>query len=730
MTYARFGLAALIAGWLSTTGLTRVARVDAQSPDQPVFRVGVDAVRIDAVVTDRDGRVVSDLTADDFELRQDGKVQKIALARFIPVDTTADTPKPTTSPKVAKNEKAFVPMPSPARMAKQDVQRSIALVVDDLSLSVESFESTRKALHTFIDAQLLPRDLVALVRTSAPGGSLQPFTTDRRLLHAQVDGMRWSAMSRNGVEPNEAVNGSFLGIGLGGGSGRDAPAPRGGGSEGASGYARGVDPADFAQINDLRRSMSAAGSLGALNLILRGASELPGRRAVVLLSEGFPLMMIDRGAWTLDPRVRAPLDRVIEAALRNGVVVYTVDVRGLQTGGMLASDNVVGDAIDRATDGSRNRFILDTQEGLTYVAEQTGGFAVLNNNDIAAGLGRITNDIRSYYILGYTPNEDTFAKPGKTARLHKITLKVRRPGLTVRTRKTFLGLSDPPARAKIQSPAQALRDAAVSPFVTTEIPLRATTLPGYSAEGGAFVRTLLEIDAHSLSFATGNDGRTTADVDVLGMAFDQDGSEVGHMSTGFTVALNAATNPEALKEGEGLVYVLKVPISKPGAYQIRFSARDRRSGALGSAGEFAWIDDVAHGAFALSGIMLGPESAGAASSRPAEGLDTAGLLKQQAHRVFSAGTRLSYAYEIYNAPAPVEASASVWRGQEKVFSAPVDTLAPPADSGSRFAAAGGIKLGPALPPGQYVLQVAARAPDSKNQRHSKTAVQRVDFEVR
>jgi VWFA-related protein len=604
------------------------------------------------------------------------------------------------------------------KLSKDQVQRSIALVVDDLSLSVESFEYTRKGLHKFIDTQLQPTDMVGLVRTSAPGGTLQPFTTDRRLLHAQVDGMRWTAMSRNGVESFEPVQGSLLGIGLGGagGPGGGPPAP-------------GIDPTDFTVVNDLRRHMSAAGSLGALNLIIRGASQLPGRRAIVLLSEGFALMTNDRGAYVAEPRTRMALDRAIEAALRNGVVIYSVDARGLQTGGLLASDSVIGNAAPDSSQLDRRKFVHDTQEGLTYVAEQTGGIAALDTNDISAGIARVVNDIRSYYILGYTPDDNTFAKPGKTPKLHKISLKVKRPGLTVRTRKTFLGISDPPVQPRADSPSRALREAAVSPFIASEIGMRATALPGYAPEG-AFVRTLLEIDVRALSFLKGEDGRTTADVDVVGMAFDQDGTEVGHMSTAFSVALSAEMDPEALGDGEGLVYVLKVPIPKPGAYQIRFAARDRRSGAIGSAGQFAWIDDVAHGAFAMSGILLGPESAPTSSAKPAEGLDTSGLLKQQAHRVFKPGTRLSYAYEIYNAAdAPVEASASVWRGQERVFTAPAATLKPPTASADRFAAAGGIKLGPSLPPGDYVLQIAARTPEAKTKKKG-VAVQSVDFEVR
>jgi VWFA-related protein len=707
--------AGVIAGVLSAALVRASSQAPAVSQPQPVFRVGVDAVRIDAVVTDKDGRVVTDLTAKDFELRQDGKVQQITLARFVPVQTSAEQPVPAAPPSVKKGEPAPPPPPA-AKLSKAQVQRSIALVVDDLSLSAESFEYTRQGLHKFIDTQLQPADLVALVRTSAPGGTMQPFTTDRRLLHAQVDGMRWTAMSRSGVESFEPVQGSFLGIGMVAPPGGQGPA------------APGIDPTDFTVVNDLRRHMSAAGTLGALNLIIRGASELPGRRAIVLLSEGFALMTNDNGAYIPEPRTRLALDRAIEAALRHGVVVYSVDTRGLQTGRMLASDNVVGNAVPASAEADRKRFVLDTQEGLTYVAEQTGGIAALNTNDIGAGIARVVNDIRSYYILGYTPDENTFAKPGKTPKLHKLSLKVKRPGLTVRTRKTFLGISDPPEQQRLLStPAQALRDAALSPFAVSDISMRATTLPGYGPDG-AFVRTLLQIDARALSFAKGDDGRTTADVDVVGMAFDQDGTEVGHMTTAFTVALSADTDREALRDGEGLVYVLKVPIPKPGAYQIRFAARDRRNGAIGSAGQFAWIDDVAHGAFAMSGILLGPEST-ASSSKPAEGLDTSGLLKQQAHRVFTPGTRLSYAYEIYNAQAPVQASATIWRGQERVFTAPADTLVPPTTATDRFAAAGGLKLGPSLPPGDYVLQIATRTPEAKT-RKKGAAVQSVDFQVR
>ena len=116
------------------------------------------------------------------------------------------------------------------------------------------------------------------------------------------------------------------------------------------------------------------------------------------------------------------------------------------------------------------------------------------------------------------------------------------------------------------------------------------------------MRTLLHIDARALTFVDSEGARKTASVDVLGMVFNQEGIEVGHLSTGFAVALTAEAESDALRDG--LAYNLRIPIPRAGGYQVRFAVRDQHSGAMGSAGEFVDVDDMAGGAFALSGIVL------------------------------------------------------------------------------------------------------------------------------
>ena len=302
---------------------------------------------------------------------------------------------------------------------------------------------------------------------------------------------------------------------------------------------------------------------------------------------------------------------------------------------------------------------------------------------------------------------------------------MKRDGLKVRTRREFLGVSDTDESAAPLSPAQQIVNAAISPFTATDIALRVTTLPGYSFSRGLFVRALLHIDASALTFAKGDDGKATASADVLGMVFDRDGTEVAHLSTAFSASLTNDAAQDALRDG--LAYTLRVPIPRAGPYQIRFAVRDRQSGKFGTAGEFIDVPDVAHGAFALSGIVLHSD---ADVRGPSTGDDRVVVSPSQAVRVYKPGAQLKYAYEIYNAGEPVQVAISVWRGSEKVLSGPPDILSPPPGQSLWFAAGGAFKLGETLTPGQYVLQVAASTTDPGKTGKVGRAVQTMDFEVK
>jgi len=703
----------------ATVGLG--AALLAQEPQTPRFRVAVDAVRIDAVVTDRDGNIVSDLIADDFEILQDGRKQAVTFAQFVPVAAGRAAPAVSRDEKLKSSAIAGAPaLPAASPVRREQIQRTIALVVDDLGLSLESLNYVKKGLHDFVDRSVQAGALVALVRTGGSIDGLQPFTTDRRVLHAAIDNLKWNTFSRSGVDAFEPVNLFPLLFN------ENSAATTG----------------DFAALDTLRGNIMAAGTLGALNLVIQGAKPLPGRKAVLLVSEGFRLLEPDlklngqkRSDLRLaEGRVRTALDRAIDQAARAGVVIYAIDARGLQTGGMVAADDfncaveckteAFQQTIrDKTADRSDTR--RDTQEGMAYLAEQTGGFAVLNTNDIGAGLARAAQDVRDYYVLGYAPETKTFAAEGRTPEYHKIEVRVKRAGLKVRTRREFLGVSDLDASAAAQGPAQQLVNAAISPFAATDIAIRATMLPGFSPDRGLFVRALLHIDASALTFAKNADGKSTAAADVLGMVFDRDGTEVAHLTTAFEAALTTEGARDALREG--LAYTLRIPIPRAGAYQVRFAVRDRQSGTFGTAGEFLDLPDVPHGAFAVSGIVLRAHDD---VSPSAADVDRMMISPSQAVRVYRPGTQLTYACDIYNAAQPVQLTLSVWRGTEKVLSATPDTLTPPPGRRPWFSAGGAFKLGDALAPGRYVLQIAASTTDSGRTGKVARAAQVMDFEVK
>jgi len=696
---------------LLTSGLIVGAQAPVQPPDPPRFRVGVDVVRIDAVVTDGDGNRVTDLTVDDFELRQDGEVQPISLVQYIAVDGAPSEEDRLQS--TARGGSLRAPALPAARLTRDQVQRTMVLVIDDLGIAWENLEPTRKALRRFVDEEVQRGDLVALVRTGASWGALQQLTTDKRILHAAIDQVRWTALSRSGIGSFTPVNDWR--------TGSSVQTPGGGANTGFT----NPDPLDMKDLDDLRESMSASASLSAMVFAITGMRDLPGRKAVVLLSEGFTF--IESGTSQPVDRVALQVRRLTDMALRTGTVIYALDPRGLLSGSLTAEDNlkVGGPAAAMGHGTERRKSLLETQDAMASLAEVTGGLAVLNTNDLGRGLQRISDDQRGYYVIGYSPPEGTFAAPGKTPRFHKVSLKVRRPGLRVRTREGFIGESDAERTTAAPTPQQALNDAAVSPFLATDIPLRATLVPGYDVKTGSSVRALLHIDATKLSFspdaATGN---RTAKVDVVGIVVDEWGVPLSQRNSHFTATLEQGASPRTLDAG--IIYSLIVPVKRAGGVQVRFAVRDEATGALGAASEFVEVPEVKKDAIALSGVVLGEESQSALT--PGDETTAVASASSPVLRVFAPGARLVYTYEIYNAAAPVDTTVTLWRNGRPFFSAPPSTLTPlPRPRPTK--AAGGIQLGPRMPSGDYVFQVSAVTKPTGRGK-PRTATRWTSFEVR
>ena len=699
-----------------------------QAQERPVFRTGTNLVIIDAVVVDGDGRHVRDLTPDDFEVVQEGRTQPVRQALYVAAGLPPGAPDSTEKPGGKPPAPAVAVPPAPRGVRSRDTApapdaRVIAIVVDDLGLSFESTAAVRAALAKFVDTEVAAGDLVAILRTSAGVGTLQQFTTDTRLLHAAIARLNWTILSRAGIT-------SF------------APIVPDGSAPGGSGTAEADD--EFSP-EGLRTSISATGSLGALDYIIRGVESLPGRKSVVFVSEGMRLFAKPEGFSTRGAdRVRNAFTRVMDRANRAGVVVYTMDPRGLATAGLTAEDNPqirpsapgrgggsTSEAFDakvRESAAARLSFLRDSQEALTYIAEQTGGFAILNTNDLSAGLRRVVDDLGGYYLLGFegAPAALRSWDPGR------VTVRVKRPGLRVRSRKGLFGPADE-GRERAAVEGDPLVMAALSPFGATSLDVRLTTLFGHDTREGSFVRSLLFIDPAGVSFTRRDDGRYVGQLTVLVLAVGDDGRMKTQWRRAIDLQLTQASYETAKKRG--ILYSASIPMNAPGAYQLRVAVRDERTNALGSASQFIEVPRVGKGRVAMSGIVLqGVDAAGVEASGAVPAELEQSVLAEPAIRIFRQGSEAVYAYEVYDgAPgdkSPLMATTSLMRDGKVVHQAAPVPIASKGGSGPVrvIPTVGRLSLTNQVEPGFYTLRIAVTR--LRSGRPVPQATQWASFEVR
>lgn len=694
--------------------------------DDDVVRISVTLVQVDATVTDKNGKPVTDLSSSDFEIYEDGRKQHITNFSFVGARPES---VPTPAQPEARTKAPLAPGP-PTRLRPDQVRRTIALVVDDLGLSFESVGAVRDALKKFVDQQMQPGDLVAIIRTGAGMGALQQFTADKRQLYAAIERVRWNMTGRTRV-------GVFAPIG-------SEPDSRGRATDAGAGRPDRADSSGGGAIetaDELRTEIYAVGTLGALNFVVRGLRELPGRKSVILLSDGFPLYNRDQNSR----RVLDSLRRLTDLANRASVVIYTIDARGLQTPMLSAADDVGGmssEQIEQALDARRQE-LFDTQQGLQYLAQETGGFAIRNSNDLGRGIKRVLDDQKGYYLLGYVPAYSTFRPERGQRKFHKITVKVKPAGLNVRTRKGFYGIAEEEVRPARRTPAQQVVAALMSPFASGDVHLKLTSLYAHDPKAGSIVRSLLHIDPQDLTFTTKPDGSHESVIDLLAVTFTDNGRIVQQEGRSYTLNVIDRNFAELMRRG--FLYTINVPVKKAGAYQLRVAVRDSSSEHVGSANQFIEVPDIGKNRLTLSGLVLtgsdpakrkAAEQAAKQAANNQEGaVDDVEPLAGPAMRLLRRGMELDYLFRVYNAQREpktnqvhLEAQGLLLKDGKPVFTgkpSPLDVSSQP--DLRNIIAFGRLRLGTDLELGEYVLQVIIT--DKLAKEKYRAATQWMDFEI-
>lgn len=738
MKVQRFSAAMFVIAAVVSVTAQRPAPSPAPPAQDEVVRVTTNLVQADVIVTDKSGRQVTDLRPEDFEVLEDGKRQTLSHFSYI------STERPTRPSEAATNpgEKSSPELPD-LPVSEAQARRTLVIVVDDLGLSAESIVSVRKALKEFVENQMQPHDLVAIVQTTKASGALQQFTSDKKRLLATIERITWFGAGRGALSPFAPVN--------------------------TQTEITSVQGAQILnEMEEERASQYAVGTIGTLSLVVRGLREVTGRKAVLLIAESFRLFTTQGR----NVRLIESLKNVADQANRSSTVLYTVDASGLNPLNLTAEDKVSGPAYTFDTNafgnptpplknrGTPRRNDVPTaasialEEGgssaafkrldalvtqrdnqnvqnhsvLSFLADRTGGLFTANTNNLSLATERMLQDQSGYYLLAYRPGEPNPESKEGGARFHKLTIKVKRSGLNVRSREGYYTGTSEIASTKTRE--QRLSQALISPFAAGAVAVRITPLFFNDRAEGSYLRVLLHLEAKDLTFNEQPDKSQQTVLDIVAVNLGEDGKVVDQFSDTQTLDVNGEAFSGVQKNG--LSFVLNVPVKKSGAYQLRVAVRDVASDRIGSAGQFVQVPDVTKNHLSLSGLVISGLNQAGTASATATGGD--GLLQAvPSLRRLTHGMVLSYSYTIYNAEAndagrpQLETQMLLFREGKPVFTGKLSPFDPGTQKDmKRLRVTGGLRIGPELPAGGYVLQVMVT---DKLRNKPNTAVQTLDFVI-
>jgi VWFA-related protein len=601
------GMFALLAGIALSAGQAAPPAPPQTAPPQtPTFKVQVDYVEVDVLVTDQQGRFVPDLKKEDFRVFEDGKPQSVSTFSLvnIPVERP-DRPlfaAEAIEPDVESNERPFD-------------GRVYVLVLDDLHTNFQRSPRVRAAARQFIERYLGANDLMAVVTTGGSTSGSQEFTGRKRLLLAAVDKFAGRKLDSATFGRTEALQ-------------RGASSPNG----------RIDDP------DDAERGYNARSTLTHLKSVADWFGGVRGRRkSIVFVSEGIDYDITDvfnnRSASTVMDETR----EAIAAATRSNVSIYAVDPRGLAVVGddAISVPGFSSDSGGRRSEGIGISSLMSelrlSQDSLRTLADETGGFAAVNSNDLTTAFERIVRDNSGYYVLAYYPPSDK-----RDGKFHKIEVRVTRPGLTVRSRRGYVSPrgNRPNPKPADKGPSPELLEALNSPIQVSGLTMHLFAAPFKGTAPNASVAFGVELRGRDLSLTPGNK------VELTFLAVDANGKTRGSRTDVLSIDLRPETLARVQATGFRLLNRVDLP---PGRYQLRVAARDSRNGNAGSVVYDLEVPDYSKLPFSMSGLVITSLSgASLATARADEQLKAVLPVPPTAQRTFPQNDELALFAEIYD----------------------------------------------------------------------------------
>jgi VWFA-related protein len=542
-----------------------VAQQPSAEPPTPVIRATTNAVLVDAVVTDKQGKPVTDLGPDDFTVKENGKQQKIASFRF--EQQRADIAAPKLPANVYSNRPEMKIPPGPVTI----------VLLDALNTTVQKQQYARQQMLRYLDSQFQPGLRMAVYGLTNNLIRLQGFTTNPSELRAAIAA----------YQPTPAAN-SPSGAGNIGNPTMNVP----------SGGLGETTPVYMFMNSSMPQVLEAriATTLAAMRELARLTGGMNGRKNLIWLSAGFPIAfspdegttitsgMIERvncptcppplpneanvdASSNMVDRFKEEIRRTATALASSQIALYPVDASGLLGPDSAEVTTRAGFLNTQSLSGKDVAGVQTTHDTMKDMASQSGGAAYYNRNDIDKAVALASADGGSYYALSYYPSDK------KTSGSYRsIKVEVKRPGLQVRHREGYFAYG--PDKSKGKKAAPSLSDLSTE---STLIYFDAQVQPPNSVGKSATVPVLFRIDPNSVSW--GDPGKHDLDLDCYIVAVAADGKVVANTGTTIAQSIDATQYDQVMKNG--LIVPVQVDLAA-GEYVLRLAVRDNRSGLMGN----------------------------------------------------------------------------------------------------------------------------------------------------
>ena len=658
------------------------------TPDQSedIVKIFTELRQTDVMVFDANGKFVDGLKREDFELRVDSK--PVPITFFERVEAGAGNEEAQWLAVRERPTPAKEPIPT-------TYGRKVLFFVDDIHLSPTSIVQARDLIRKYIDYEQTENDEVQIVSASGRVGFFQQLTDNKIVLRSATD--RLTYYQRTGKDYDLPPMSSYQAFQIERGD---------------------TDTLDYfvdelikrnrfltrPVATDLVRARAAnimrqasqwvLKTLGTLDQTIREAATMPGRKLLFFISDGF---LVNSNYTDMSNAIRS----LGSSAARAGVVIYSVDARGLVV--TLVDDGTGGDPTGRLLRGSQGE-VFAYQDPLNALAQDSGGRALFNNNDLYTAVENGLKETSFYYLLGWTP-ERTDDNPTKFRRIELAV--IGRPELTVRVRKGSFDLEKPKRQeaAKAQPVAAKLKEALVARTSVRDLPVSMALSYVDTPDKGSSLSVSMEIPTEVLS--SNDDEKLSASVDFAGAVFDQDGKSTSTFGQKVTLG-------EALKtDGRRLKYTHTV-FPRPGLYQVRVAARDALSGRVGTVKSWIEIPNLSQKKLTLSSVVVGERLAASPMEVVGAGRLFSNQIPLNIARRFKPDSFLRCLVFVYNASrsgpdrlADVAIQVQVLRNNKPVITTAIKQIATqPGQDQDRLPYASEISL-QGLAPGRYVLSISA-----------------------